>query len=48
MQKALTEMNVQLATVLSDLSGATGMSILRSIVAGSLIEHEASDDGWAT
>ena len=34
MQKALTEMNVQLSTVLSDLSGATGMSILRSIAAG--------------
>jgi transposase len=34
MQKALTEMNVQLGTVLSDLSGVTGMSILRSIVAG--------------
>jgi len=34
MQKALTEMNLQLATVLSDLSGETGMSIVRSIVAG--------------
>jgi len=34
MQKALTEMNVQLATVLSDLSGTTGMSILRAIVRG--------------
>lgn len=34
MQKALTEMNVQLATALSDLSGVTGMSILRSIVGG--------------
>lgn len=34
MQKALTEMNVPLATVLSDLSGITGMSILRAIVAG--------------
>jgi transposase len=34
MQKALTEMNVQLSTVLSDLSGVTGMQILRSIVAG--------------
>jgi transposase len=34
MHKALTEMNVQLGTVLSDLSGTTGMSILRSIVAG--------------
>src|SRR6266852_8878953 len=34
MQKALTEMNVQLATVLSDLSGVTGMKIIRAIVAG--------------
>ncbi len=34
MQKALTEMNVQLATVLSDLSGVTGMKIVRAIVAG--------------
>ena len=34
MQKALTEMNVQLTTVLSDLSGATGMQIIRAIVAG--------------
>src|SRR5712692_9086080 len=34
MHKALTEMNVQLATVLSDLSGVTGMRILRAIVAG--------------
>ncbi len=34
MQKALTEMNIQLATVLSDLSGETGMSIVRCIVAG--------------
>jgi transposase len=34
MHKALTEMNVQIGTVLSDLSGTTGMSILRSIVAG--------------
>jgi len=34
MQKALTEMNVQVATVLSDLSGTTGMKILRAIVAG--------------
>jgi transposase len=34
MQKALTEMNVQLSTVLSDLSGVTGMSILRAIVEG--------------
>jgi hypothetical protein len=34
MQQALTEMNIQLATVLSDLSGETGMRIVRSIVAG--------------
>lgn len=34
MQKALTEMNVQLAPVVKDLSGVTGMKILRSIVAG--------------
>ena len=33
-QKALTEMNLQLTTVLSDLSGVTGMSIIRSIVGG--------------
>src|ERR1700723_1910928 len=33
-QKALTEMNVQLTNVLSDLSGVTGMRILRAIVAG--------------
>jgi transposase len=40
MQKALTEMNVQLATVLSDLSGTTGMSILRAIVAGEREGHK--------
>lgn len=34
MHKALTEMNVQLSTVLSDLSGVTGMRILRAIVEG--------------
>lgn len=34
MQKALTEMNVQLTTVLSDLSGLTGMKIIRAIVGG--------------
>jgi transposase len=34
MQKALTEMNVQLAQVISDLSGVTGQAILRAIVAG--------------
>jgi len=34
MQKALTQMNVQLNNVVSDLTGKTGMAILRSIVAG--------------
>lgn len=33
-QKALTEMNVQVTTVLSDLSGLTGMKIIRAIVGG--------------
>lgn len=34
MQKALTEMNVQISTVLSDLSGVTGLKIIRAIVGG--------------
>jgi len=34
MQKALHEMNVQLTQVLSDITGVTGMAILRAIVAG--------------
>jgi len=40
MQKALTTMNVQLATTISDLSGVTGQAILRAIVAG-------TRDPWA-
>lgn len=34
MQKVLTQMNVQLANVISDLSGATGQRIVRAILAG--------------
>lgn len=34
MQKALTLMNVRLTSVLSDISGVTGMKIIRAIVAG--------------
>lgn len=34
LQKALTMMNVQLANSISDLSGQTGMAILRAIVGG--------------
>src|SRR3954469_12821438 len=33
-QKALTQMNLQLANVISDLSGKTGLQILRAIVGG--------------
>ncbi len=34
MQKALTQMNIQLDSVVSNLTGKTGLSILRAIVAG--------------
>jgi transposase len=34
MQKALTQMNVQLANVISDVSGLTGQTIIRAMVAG--------------
>jgi len=34
MQKVLTQMNVQLANVISDLSGLTGQRIVRAILAG--------------
>ncbi|MGA2631738.1 MAG: transposase [Terriglobia bacterium] len=34
MQKVLTQMNVQLANVISDLSGLTGQAIVRAILAG--------------
>lgn len=39
-QKALTTMNVQLANAISDLSGVTGMAILRAIVGGERDPHE--------
>jgi hypothetical protein len=34
MQKALTQMNIQLANVISDLSGWTGMRIVRAMLGG--------------
>jgi transposase len=34
MQKALTQMNIQLANVISDVAGATGQRILRAIIGG--------------
>ncbi len=39
LQKALTQMNVQLTNVLSDLTGKTGLAILRAIVAGERDPH---------
>ncbi len=34
MQKALAQMNVQLANVISDIVGETGQKIVRAIIAG--------------
>ena len=34
MQKALTQMNIQLANVISDIAGDTGQKILRAIITG--------------
>jgi hypothetical protein len=34
MQKALSQMNIQLAQVISDITGVTGLKILRAIVGG--------------
>src|SRR5262244_100988 len=40
MQKALTQMNIQLANVLSDISGVTGQAIIKAILAGERDPHE--------
>jgi len=40
MQKALTQMNIQLANVLSDLSGMTGQAIIKAILAGERDPHQ--------
>lgn len=34
LQKTLTQMNIQLTNVISDITGATGLAIIRAIVAG--------------
>lgn len=34
MQKASSQMNIQLANVISDISGVTGMKIMRAIISG--------------
>lgn len=40
MQKALMQMNLQLHHVVSDITGATGMRIIRAIIAGQRDPHE--------
>src|SRR6266404_1058777 len=40
MQKALTQMNLQLANVLSDVSGVTGQAIIKAILAGERHPHK--------
>jgi len=40
MQKALQQMNVKLTNVLSDITGVTGMSIIRDILAGERDPHK--------
>ncbi len=40
MQKALTQMNLQLANVLSDVSGMTGQAIIKAILAGERDPHK--------
>ena len=39
-QKALTQMNIQLANVLSDVSGVTGQAIIKAILGGERDPHE--------
>ncbi len=40
MQKVLTQMNVQLANVLSDIGGASGQAIIKAILAGERDPHK--------
>jgi transposase len=40
MQKALTQMNLQLANVLSDVSGVTGQAIIKAILGGERDAHK--------
>ncbi len=39
-QKALTQMNIQLANVLSDVSGMTGQAIIQAVLAGERDPHK--------
>ena len=43
MQKALLQMNVQLNHVVSDITGVTGMSIIRAIVSGQRDPHKLAE-----
>ena len=43
MQKALTQMNIQLANVLSDISGITGQAIIKAILAGERDPHKLAE-----
>src|SRR5713101_1577424 len=42
-QKALTQMNIQLANVLSDVSGVTGQTIIQAILAGERDPHKLAE-----
>jgi transposase len=43
MQKVLTQMNIQLANVLSDISGVTGQAIIKAILAGQRDPHKLAE-----
>jgi len=43
MQKALIEMNLQLHRVVADITGATGLRIIRAILAGASSAIEPRD-----
>src|SRR6516165_3817806 len=43
MQKALTQMNLQLANVLTDISGVTGQAIIKAILAGERNPHKLAE-----
>ncbi len=40
MQKAMTQMNIQLANVISDVSGVTGQAIIKAVLAGQRDRYE--------
>jgi transposase len=49
MQKALTQMNLQLVNVVSDITGATGMRIIRAILKGERDPHRLAEmRDWRT